>query len=288
MNLTNRVAIITGAGRGIGKNIAHALSKQGAKVVVTSRTASESQTTASEIESIGYHSLAATCDVSNKSDVQKLVDLTIDKFGTIDILVNNAGVIGPIGPLVENEIETWISGLHINLIGTFLLCKAVLPTMIAKRQGKIINLAGGGACYSRPFFSAYATSKAGVVRLTECLADELMDYNIQVNAIAPGAIATRMQDDIILAGHKAGEKDLIQARTIKNGGGSPSHYAADLAVFLSSYESDHLTGRLISAVWDNWQNIDRNRAEEVMSKDLFTLRRIDEMFFYPKKREGIK
>jgi len=282
MNLSHKVAIVTGAGRGIGRAIALAFAEEGAEIVSVSRTLSEVEQTASEIKARGRKSLAIKADVSNQQDVQEMIALTLKEFGRVDILVNNAGVLGPIGPTWENNIEEWIRTVHINLIGTFLCSRAVLPMMIEQRWGRIINLSGGGAAYGRPYFSAYASSKAALVRFTECLAAEVKPYNITVNAIAPGLVNTRMQDEVLSAGPKAGEEALAQARRAKAGGGVSPDLAASLAVFLASDDSAGLTGRLISAVWDDWKSLDRKRIEDIMGKEIFTLRRIDEVFFCPK------
>ena len=279
MKLQGKAAIVTGAGRGIGKAIALAFAKEGAKVIVVSRTLPEVRKTASEIESLGSKAIALKADVSNGEDVQAMVTTTLNEFGTVDILVNNAGVLGPIGPVWENDNEGWLKAVHINLIGAFLCCRAVLSVMIEKRQGHIINLSGGGAAYGRPFFSAYASSKAALVRFTECVAEEVKPYNIRVNAIAPGLVSTRMQDEVLMAGPKAGEEALAEARLAQRGGGVSPELAASLAVFLTSEESDGITGRLISAVWDDWKKLPTKA--KLMENELYTLRRIDGHFFTP-------
>ena len=276
MNLYGRVAIVTGAGRGIGKAIALAFAAEGADVVAVSRTIPEVEQTASEIKARGRKSLAIKADVSDQQDVQEMIALALKEFGKVDILVNNAGVLGPIGPVWENDIEGWLKAVHINLIGAFLCSRAVLPMMIEQRWGRIINLSGGGAAYGRPYFSAYASSKAALVRFTECLATEVKPYNITVNAIAPGLVNTRMQDEVLSAGPKAGEEALAQARRAKAGGGVSPDLAASLAVFLASDDSAGLTGRLISAVWDDWKSWkspDRLSAI-ISSPELYTLRRV--------------
>ena len=282
MKLKGRVAIVTGSGRGIGKAIAVGFAREGANLVVVARTFSEVLETAKEIEALGGEALPLKVDVSSRSGVETMVHKALEKFGRIDILVNNAGMLGPLGPLYENDVDEWIKTINVNLIGTFLCCRAVLPVMIKQRKGKIINLSGGGAAYPKPFFSAYAVSKAAIVRLTETLAEEVKEYNIQVNAIAPGPVKTRMQEQVVKAGEKAGLKALEEAKEVlKTGGANPKH-AVELAVFLASEESNGLTGRLISALWDDWQNLKReDTIKEVMAKGLYTLRRIDGQFFKP-------
>jgi 3-oxoacyl-[acyl-carrier protein] reductase len=282
MKLRDKVAIVTGAGRGIGRAIAIAFGREGANVVAASRTLSEVSDTAKEIEALGRQCLPLRADILSRDDVEDMVRKTLEMFGRIDILVNNAGMLGPIGPLHENNIDEWIKTVHVNLIGTFLCCRAVLPVMIRQGRGKIINLSGGGAAYPKPNFSAYACSKAAVVRLTETLAEEVKDYNIQVNAIAPGAIKTRMVEQIVEAGEAAGETALADARRVLEDGGAGFEPVTSLAVFLASDESDGLTGRLISAIWDDWRSLDKDEIKEIMRKGYYTLRRIDGHFFTPK------
>lgn len=270
-----RVAIVTGGGRGIGRAIALAFAEEGADVVVVSRTPAEIEATAAEIQALKRRALAIPADVSNPQDVTAMVERTVREFGTVHILVNNAGVQGPIGPLVNNDVEQWMETIRINLVGTFLCCKAVLPVMIQQGCGKIINLSGGGATSPRPYFTAYAASKAAVVRLTETLAEEVNEYNIQVNAIAPGAVHTRMLNQVLAAGEAAGEKALAEARRQLKTGGPSVKKAAALAVFLASDESNGLTGKLIAAPYDGWESWDVDHITEVMSAPWFTLRRMD-------------
>jgi len=273
MKLTDRVAIVTGGGRGIGKAIALAFAREGAHLVLSSRTLSEAQATAAEARAIGQRALAMKVDVSERQEVEAMVAAALAKFGGIDILVNNAAVQPPIGPLWENDPDEWLRAVLINLGGVFLCCQAVLPIMIRQGAGKIINLSGGGATSPRPFFSAYAASKAAIVRLTETLAEEVKQHNIQVNAIAPGPVNTRMTEQVLAAGSAAGEEILARTRREKETGGVPPERAAALALFLASDESDGLTGRLISAVWDDWRSL-ASCLEEVMATELYTLRRI--------------
>lgn len=273
MKLKGKAAIVTGAGRGIGRAIALAFAREGADLVLVSRTFEEVNETARRAREFGVQARPMKADVSRRDDVESMVRLAVEKLCRIDVLVNNAGVLGPIGPLAENDPDRWVETLHINLIGTFLCCRAVLPYMMEERKGKIINLSGGGAASPRPFFSAYAASKAAVVRLTETLADEAKEFNIQVNAIAPGAVNTRLLDQVLAAGDLAGKKEMEAAKRRKERGSTPAEKAALLAVFLASDESDGLSGKLTSAVWDDWATL-AERIPEIMASDLLTLRRI--------------
>jgi 3-oxoacyl-[acyl-carrier protein] reductase len=177
-------------------------------------------------------------------------------------------------------MEDWIQTLIVNLIGTVLCCKAVLPGMIDRRHGKIINLSGGGATTPRPNFSAYAASKAAVVRFTETLAEEVKKFNIQVNAIAPGAINTKMLDEVLTAGEAAGEATIAQARKQKETGGDSLEAAVTLVVFLASDESNTLTGKLISAQHDPWREWS-GKADELNATPLYTIRRLDPFTIKP-------
>ncbi len=282
MKLNGKVAIITGAGRGIGKAIALAYAREKAALVLVSRTLSELQETAEQIGRMGNQVLPLKADVSSIADVYDVVAASLEHFNKIDILVNNAAILGPVGPLQENDFAAWIKTVDVNLVGSFLCCKAVLPTMIRQGAGKIINLSGGGVTCPRARFSAYAASKSAVVGLTSTLAEELKVFNIQVNAISPGAVFSRLHEQVLTAGVSAGEKEFQVSSRLKQEGGS-MELPANLAVFLASHESDGLTGRLISAVWDDWQNLDQEKIKRIMANDVYTLRRIDEMVYYSKK-----
>ena len=275
MKLAGKAAIITGAGRGIGRAIALAFAREGADVLVASRTLAEVVETAEEVRALGGRAAALKVDVCNRDEVEAMVAQGLEELGKVDILVNNAGTYGAIGPLVDNDPQEWTQTVRVNLFGAFFCARAVLPLLIQQRHGKIINLSGGGAASPLPNFSAYAASKAAIVRLTETLAEEVRPFNIQVNAIAPGAVNTGLTDAVLAAGAAAGEKMLAQARRQKDAGGVPPDRAAALAVFLASEESGGLSGRLISAVWDDWENMN-GRIDQIMASDLYTLRRVVE------------
>jgi NAD(P)-dependent dehydrogenase (short-subunit alcohol dehydrogenase family) len=273
-SLDGRVAIVTGGGRGIGRAICLALSQAGAAVAAAARTLDEISETVEMINAGGGRALGVVTDVADRDSVQALIAQTLANFDAIDILVNDAGMQGPIGPLVDNDWQAWRRTIEVNLIGTFFCTQAVLPVMLARKRGKIINLSGGGATQSRPNFSAYGASKTAVVRLTETLAEELRDAHIDVNAIAPGAVNTRMLDEVLAAEEQAGS-ELINARQRAKIGGTPVAIPAALAVFLASPASDGLTGKLISAPHDDWYTWDDARITELMALPWLTLRRID-------------
>lgn len=283
MRLKNKVAIVTGGARGIGKAIAILFAKEGAKVVIIARTATEINNTVSEIRQNGGEVIGIVGDVSKWEDIENLVSNTISNFGTIDILVNNAGVLKPIGPFIDTNIEEWVRNFQINFLGTVLCCKAILPVMIEKKHGKIINLSGGGSTSPRVNFTAYGVAKTAIVRFTETLAEELKNFNIQINAIAPGAVNTKMLTEVLETGEAAGKKELEDAKIQAEKGGISPELTAELALFLASDKSNNLTGRLISAVWDDWENFDKN-INEITNSSLYTLRRIDGKNFIEVKK----
>jgi 3-oxoacyl-[acyl-carrier protein] reductase len=274
MQLENKTCIITGGSRGIGKAIALAFAREGANLVLSSRTSEELEAARDEIAGLSNRPVQAVpADVSRPADAERLVENTLAAFPTIDVLVNCAGIYGPIGMVTQVDSREWLQAIKVNLYGTFLCTKAALPVMMKNQRGKIINLSGGGAVTPFPRFSAYSASKAAVVRLTETLAEETREYNIDINAIAPGGVNTRLLDQVIEAGEAAGCDFLAKSVRQKMEGGIPPEKAADLAVFLASPRSDGMTGRIISAVWDNWKDIPKHR-EELMATDIYTMRRI--------------
>jgi NAD(P)-dependent dehydrogenase (short-subunit alcohol dehydrogenase family) len=271
--LAGRVALVTGAGRGIGREIALAFAREGASVALVARTEAELEIAAAEIAAAGREALSIRADVSDPVQANEAVERCVHRFSRLDILVNNAGMLGPMGPLVDNPVEEWLRTVQVNLFSVFLTLHAALPAMIRQRYGKIINLSGGGAAYGRPYFTAYGASKAAVVRLTESVAEEVREFGIDVNAMAPGAVNTAMLDQVLEAGERAGEQALSAARRQRETGGVPVETPARLAVFLASSASDRLTGRLISSVHDDWAGL-AGRGPEVSQTTLYTLRRV--------------
>lgn len=188
MKLYESVAIITGAGRGIGRAIALRLAKEGAALVITGRRPDSLQTVTDEIRSTGGRAIQTVTDVSNEGNVRQMVTSAIAEFGRVDILINNAGITGPTAPVTEVTLKDWEETIAVNLTGAFLCAKMVLPGMIERRSGRVINItsvAGQGAYALR---SPYATSKWGMIGLSRTLAQEVGKYNITVNAVAPGPV----------------------------------------------------------------------------------------------------
>ncbi len=270
--LSGRVAIVTGGGRGIGEAIALRFAGEGAKLALAARTAAELERVAEACRAVGADCSTHVVDVSVREQVLELVS----SVGPVDVLVNCAGVYGPIGLLVDNDLDEWEQGLRVNLLGTLYACRAVIPGMVERGRGSIINMSGGGATAPLPNFTLYAVSKAAVVRLTDTLAAELAGTGVRVNAIAPGAIDTRLQDEVLAAGERAGEI-FQRMRSMRDSGkgATPVDVPARLAVFLASEASEGLTGRLISAPHDPWQSWDANRIQHIAASSWFTVRRLD-------------
>lgn len=270
--LEGRVALVTGAGRGIGRTVAFALAEAGASVAVAARTVEEVRTTAEEIcKTHGRRSAAIVVDVATAGGARRAVATCARRLGPPLILVNAAAIQGPIGRFDGNDPEEWIRCLRVNLIGTAMVIQAALGHMIQAKRGKIINVSGGGAASPRPHFTAYACSKAGLVRLTETLAQELQGDNIQVNALAPGATRTRMTREVLDAGGAAGDAARAEAEEVWRTGGTDPKRQAALTVFLASGESNHVTGRLLH-VNDPWEQL---RSPSTVREDLYTLRRVN-------------
>jgi len=276
VRLAGKGVIVTGASVGLGKAIARACLQEGAHVCICARDSDTLEETREELlNEIGEPRVfVMQIDVSDPAAANALVEFASHELPDLLGIVNNAGVQGPKDLLEDVDATEWLRTIEINLIGTMLCCRAILPYLRRASYGKIVNLSGGGATAPRPRMSAYAASKAAVVRLTETLAEEYAEYNIDVNAIAPGALNTRMLDEVLLAGpEKVGEGAYAQSLKQKQQGGAPLSRAAELCVFLLSHSSDRITGKLLSAVWDPWETLDARRAE-LQKSDVYTLRRV--------------
>ncbi len=291
MQLQNKTALITGGSRGIGKTVARAFLREGANVMLAARSGEELKAAREELareagakkgeagggRREGENRIAiCAADVSSEEDVEKLVGETLKRFSKIDILVNGAGIYGPIGPSERVDFEKWKQTFEINVFGTFKMFQEVAPHMMKRKKGKIINFSGGG---DGPFprFSAYSASKASVVRLTETLAAEMKEYNIDINAIAPGGVNTTFLDQALAAGAQAtGEERYKALLKQKEEGGVPPEKTAELCVFLASAASDGLSGKLLSAVWDDWRSWKPSDIKDIMKGDRYNLRRVNE------------
>lgn len=275
--LSGKVAVITGASRGLGLEIAEKFVLAGADVMLFARCAESLEEAGARLSRVAGPGgkVATRCgDVSSAADVKGLFAAALETLGGCHILVNNAGIYGPKGKIEDVSWSDWVRAIEINVYGSVLACREVLPHFRAQGYGKIIQLSGGGATNPLPMISAYAVSKAAIVRFAETLAEEVRGTGIDVNAIAPGALNTAMLAEVLDAGpEKVGKAFYERALKQKESGGTPLALAAELAVFLASSESDGITGKLISAVWDNWREWVGHK-EELAKSDAYTLRRI--------------
>ena len=277
MKLAKRRALITGASQGFGLAVARAFVAEGAEVMICARGEERLHNAQKELAELSREKsrvLAMPADVSEPDDVQRLVETTLAELGGLEILVCNAGVYGPKGRIQDVSWAEWTQTIAINLMGTVLSCREVLPHFHDRKYGKIVLLSGGGATKPLPYLSAYAASKAAVVRFGETLAEEVRGAGIDVNAVAPGALNTRLLDEVLEAGpERVGRAFYEQALTQKSQGGTPMDRGASLCVFLASSAGDGITGKLISAVWDPWESLSEH-VDEVRNSDIYTLRRI--------------
>jgi NAD(P)-dependent dehydrogenase (short-subunit alcohol dehydrogenase family) len=270
--LKEKSVLITGAGRGIGKRLAIGFAQAGARVGLLARSKAELDLAHLEIEHAGGVALRIRADVRDYEQVCAAVERMRVHFGGLHALVCAAGIQGPIGPLAEANPRAWAEVVETNLIGVMHACRAVLPHMIEQRSGKIIVLSGGGASSGRPNFSAYAASKAAAARLVETLAEEVRDHNIQVNCMSPGGTYTVMTDEILRAGERAGWKDREDAMQVRLTGGIAPERQIQLAQFLASERSNHVSGKLIH-VTDDWKKLENTNV----NPEIFTLRRVQKV-----------
>lgn len=275
--LAGKQAIITGANQGLGLEIARKYVLAGADLMLCARNFAlleDARAELAELATPEQKIVTQVADVSVEADVNNVLVQTLSQLGGCHILVNNAGVYGPKGEIESVDWAQWVKAIEINVYGSILMSRAVLPHFKAQGYGKVIQLSGGGATNPLPRISAYAVSKAAIVRYAETLAEEVRGTGIDVNSIAPGALNTRMLDEILEAGPaKVGQAFYDRSLKQKESGGAPLERGADLAVFLASPASDGITAKLISAVWDNWENWPEH-LHELSGSDAYTLRRI--------------
>jgi NAD(P)-dependent dehydrogenase (short-subunit alcohol dehydrogenase family) len=252
LELKDKIAIITGGGRGIGRAIALALAREGADVVVVARTESELRQVASDIESNGRRSLVVVADISVPEQIEVMVDTAIGEFGRIDVLINNSGIQGPIVTVSDMDLEGWTQTLAVNLTGAMLCAKYVLKkSMIPRRSGVIVNISSASGRRGPANRSPYSSSKFGMVGLTQSLATEVGRQGIRVNCIAPGLVETdltvRMLREASEQLNRPYERLVasINARTALDRMVTPEEVAA-LAVFLASEKSSGITGQTVN------------------------------------------
>ncbi len=243
MDLKNKVAIVTGARRGMGRAHAFALAKAGAKVAVSDISLEDCQKICEEIKKAGGEAMAIKCDVSKKSEVNEMVKKTLAKFGKVDILVNNAGICQFV-PFLEMTEEEWDRTLDINLKGYFLCAQAAAKEMAKQKSGVIVNIASvamGQQGIGFPNIVHYCASKGGIAGMTEAMAVELAPFNIRVNAVAPGLIETPMIEPVM---QDAKTIEAMLARVPMRRVGRPEE-GSNLVLFLASDDSSYMTGSIV-------------------------------------------
>lgn len=250
MRLSGKTAFVTGGGSGIGRGIALAFANEGASVMLVGRTAGSLRTTRDEIVARNGRAHYALCSVANESEVQSAVAEAISEFGPIDILVNNAGVMGPTAPVAQVALSEWEETLAANLTGPFLCAKAILPSMIERRSGKIINIASIAGHIAYPLRSPYAASKWGLIGLTRTLAQEAGPYNVQVNAISPGPVEGERIQKVIEDRARQLGKSVTEIAGIYTNQTALKRFVkledvVRVALLLASDEADSITGQTI-------------------------------------------
>ncbi len=253
--LSDRVAIVTGGGRGLGRAIALELAKEGAHVAMMARSAPQVEAVAHEVEALGVRALPLTGDVSQWSSVESIVQKVIDTFGRVDILINNAGVLEPVKPAYRIDPLAWSYNIDVNLKGPFYMSRAVLPHMVEQRSGVIINIGSGAAHRSVPSWSAYCAAKAGLLHLTRVLADELRDVNVRVNIVRPGRVDTDMQRVLRSIPPEDMDPSIVESyrRMYEEGRLYPPDFPARLTVWLCTDEAADVSGQEVNIDDEQWR-----------------------------------
>jgi 3-oxoacyl-[acyl-carrier protein] reductase len=276
--LQEKIIVITGPTRGFGRYLCQKLWLKGANIFGVSRSKDDLDELASSLlaSSVVDKQMIKTyaCDLSIEDAAVSITDNFLEHFQSLDSLILNAAIQGPIGNAWETNPGDWLKTLHVNLFSQVTIANSFMPLLLKNERSSIIFLSGGGATGPRPRFSAYAAAKAGLVRFAETLAFELMDTGVTVNAIAPGAMPTDMLRQVVASGQVlAGSKEIESAKKILNGGDLAMERTSDLVEFLISEESLGITGKLISAQWDDWENWPEY-IDQLKQSELYTLRRV--------------
>lgn len=278
--LEGRCVVVTGASMGIGLATARACLEAGARVTICSRHARDLEAALASLDA-GDRASAQIADVTRVTEVDALLETAADRHGSLHAVIHSAGVYGPIGPVADLDPDEWFDAVRTNLFGTFLVARQAVRRFRTSGGGRIVLFSGGGAASPFPRYTSYACSKVAVVRFTETLAQEVAQEGIEVNCIAPGFVITRLHQQTVEAGERAGDAFLATTKKqIESGGVSPD-VAAATAAFLASDLARGITGKFVSAPYDGWRDWPAH-LEELRSSDIFTLRRI-----LPKDRGGV-
>ncbi|MDB2659546.1 SDR family oxidoreductase [Luminiphilus sp.] len=269
------LAIITGAYGGLGRALSECFWEAGYNLMLVGRNESELESLKDSLHARARQECKiGICDLGQASVVRDFLASQISTLDRIDVLINNAAVHGEIGLSWETDLEELHNVLQVNFLAPVAFCRAVIPVMISANRGSIINLSGGGATSPRPMFSAYASSKSALIRFSETVAEEVDSYKIKINCVSPGAMPTKLLAEVIRQGSDvSGIKEFETAKKVFSQVGSSTERVEKLALFLAARDSDGITGKTISAVWDSWDSWPDNIAE-LSSTDVYTLRRI--------------
>lgn len=267
--------VITGASRGLGAHLAKSFWNAGWNVALVGRDQQAlSQFVDGLPKNTNQSALKFSCDLAQPKEVTVLVSQLILQLPRLDALINNAAIHGPIGPLVENDLNLWCEAIQVNLMAPVALCHGLTPLIASSGAGSIINLSGGGATSPRVNFTAYASAKAALVRFSETFAQEVQSHGIRVNCISPGVMKTDLLEQVVLAGEAAsGKREFDIAKKILSEGDLSMKKVTELVLFLANKESSGITGKLVSAVWDRWLEWP-DHIKELQESDVYTLRRI--------------
>jgi NAD(P)-dependent dehydrogenase (short-subunit alcohol dehydrogenase family) len=267
------LAIVTGASRGLGRLITIELAGAGCDVLMVGRDERALAQTAEAASKTAANLHPFVCDLS-APEAAEMVVLAARQLGAVDILVNNAAIQGPIGPVWETDFAAFEATIRVDFLVPVALMRAVLPEMLSRGAGWIVNISGGGATAPRPMFTAYGAAKTALVRVAETLAAETTGKGVRVNSIAPGPFASGMTKAIITGGQAAGELERKNAeRIMTSGEDTAAQRTAKLVVYLVAGPGQDVTGKLISTLWDPWTEL-HERWDDIRGNDVYTLRRI--------------
>jgi NAD(P)-dependent dehydrogenase (short-subunit alcohol dehydrogenase family) len=244
--LKGKVVLLTGASHGIGRALAFGMAREGADLAVVSRTGAEISALAAELRPLGIDALPLVADVSHRPDVEEMAQATLDHFGRVDVLINNAGIQGVAGRVWEVDPDAWRLTIDINLWGTFLCCRAIVPGMIARRKGRVINVSSGAGHHAMTCYSGYSASKAAITHFTRVLAEEAKPFGVGANAIGVWGVS-RLWHEVAEAGEAGGGATRDVANMLQTGIRPDADENVPLAVFLASDASRHITGQYVEA-----------------------------------------